>query len=68
MLEVTHKNFKERLGGFGIISLLEKKFWQWTSAHASMASRSKSSYFGPYLAVSLQNEVFKKSQSWIGVF
>ena len=44
---------------FGGISLPEKKFWQWASARASMASRSKSSYFGPYLAVALQNEAFK---------
>ena len=51
-----------------MISLPEKKFWQWASARASMASRSKRSCFGPYLAVALQNKVFKKSQSWIGIF
>ena len=47
---------------------LPDKFWQWALAHASMASQSKSSYFGLYLAVPLQNEVFKRSQSWIGIF
>ena len=40
-------------------TLPEKKFWQWALAHASMASRLKSCYFGPYLAVALQNKVFK---------
>ena len=53
---------------FGMIYLPEKKFSQWALAHTSMAYRSKSSYFGPYLADALQNKVFKKSQSWIGIF
>ena len=42
---------------FGMISLPEKKLWQWVSVHASMASQSKSSYFGPYLVIALQNRV-----------
>ena len=40
-----------------MVSLPKKKFWQWMSAHASMASQLKSSYFGPYLVVALQNKV-----------
>ena len=44
---------------FGMICFPEKKFWQWALAYASMASQSKSSYFGPYLVVALQNQVFK---------
>ena len=42
---------------FGVIPLPEKKFWQWASAHASMAYQLKSSYFGAYLMVALQNKV-----------
>ena len=34
-------------------------------AHASMASCS---YFGPYLVLFLHTQVFKWSQSWMGVF
>ena len=59
MLEVIQELLKKGWVVFGVISLPEKKFWQWASARASMASRSKSSYFGPYLVVALQNQVFK---------
>ena len=33
-----------------MISLPEKKFWQWTSARASVSRRS---YFGPYVVAAL---------------
>ena len=52
--------FEERLSNIwhGIRILLEK-FCQWASAHVSMVSQSKSSYFAPYLVVTLQNQIFK---------
>ena len=53
---------------FSVISLPEKQFWQWASTHISMASQLKSSYFGQYLVVALQNSVFKQSRTLIGVF
>ena len=42
-----------------MVSLLERQFWQWVSAHASMASQWKSSYFVLYLVLALQNKSFK---------
>ena len=51
---------------FGVISLPEK-FWQWMPVCTSMASQLKSSYFGLYLVVALQNQVLNMAVGKLGL-
>ena len=52
-----------------MVRLPEKKFWQWAlPVLLWLLDQKAATYFGPCLAVALQNKVFKKSQSWIGIF
>ena len=55
MLDVIHARYVV----IGMIPLLERQFWQWVSALASMASRWKSSYFWPISCTFLTKRSFK---------
>ena len=59
LLNNSYELLKKGRVVFRVISLLGKKLWQWASTNASMVSQSKSSYFGPYLVIALQNQVSK---------